>query len=205
VAALEAETAANAAEGENVALLLAVSRLGSALATARPFASELAALEGLAAQDTVLKSAIDKQLAPIAGRAELGIPTLADLRQAFPDLARKLAQAGTGADLADAAGAEEPGWFKRLLASLADLVTVRPTGADAPGDSAGARVARAEAALERGDLPAAAAELDGLPAAADWVAAARARAAAGPAMDALEAMSVARLGKAADDAATSGG
>jgi uroporphyrinogen-III synthase len=84
-------------------------------------------------------------------------------------------------------------------------VTVRPTGADAAGDSAGARVARAEAALARGDLAAAAAELDGLPAAADWVAAARARASAGPAMDALEAMSVARLGKAADDAATSGG
>jgi uroporphyrinogen-III synthase len=205
VAALESKTGANAAESENVALLLAVARLGSALNGSRPFAPELQALDALAEADSALKSEIDRALQPIASRAELGIATLADLRQAFPDLARKLAQTGTGEDLADAAGAAEAGWFKRFLASLADLVTVRPTGADAAGDSMGARVARAEAALDRTDLVAAAAELDGLSAAADWVAAARARAAAGPAIDALEGLAVARLGKAADDAGASGG
>ncbi len=205
VAALEGKAGENAAESENVALLLAVARLGAALNDSRPFAPELKTVDALAAADPALKSAIDRALEPIAARAELGIATLADLRQAFPDLARKLAQSGTGEELADAAGAAEAGWFKRLLASIADLVTVRPTGADAAGNSAGARVARAEAALDRGDLTAAAAELDGLPAAADWVAAARARAAAGPAIDALESLAVARLGKAADDAGGSGG
>ena len=205
VAALEDKTSENAAESENVALLLAVARLGAALNASRPFAPELKTVDALAATDPALKSAIDQALQPIAARADLGIATLADLRQAFPDLARKLAQSGTGEELADAAGAAEAGWFKRLLASIADLVTVRPTGADAAGDSTGARVARAEAALDRGDLAAAATELDGLPAAADWVAAARARAAAGPAIDALEALAVARLGKAAADAGGSGG
>ncbi len=205
VAALESKAGENAAESENVALLLAVARLGAALNDSRPFAPALKTIDALAAADPTLKSAIDQALQPIAARAELGIATLADLRQAFPDLARKLAEAGTGEELADAAGAAEAGWFKRLLASIADLVTVRPTGADAAGDSTGARVARAEAALDRGDLASAAAELDGLPAAAEWVAAARARAAAGPAIDALEALAVARLGKAAADAGGSGG
>jgi len=204
VAALETKTGENAAESENVALLLAASRLGSAVNAGRPFAPELKTLMALAADDAALKSEIDERLKPIAASADQGVPTLADLRQAFPDLARKLAEVGTGADIAAAADAE-PGWFQRLLASLSDLVTVRPTGADATGDSVGARVARAEAALNHGDLEKAAAELDGLPAAAEWVAAARARAAAGPAIDALETMAVARLGKAVDDAGDASG
>jgi hypothetical protein len=59
-------------------------------------------------------------------------------------------------------------------------VTVRPVGDDVRGDTAEARVARAEAALDKGDLAAAVAELDQLEgrpaeAAADWLAQAKAR------------------------------
>jgi len=63
------------------------------------------------------------------------------------------------------------------------LVTVRPAGSQAEGDSVDARVARAEASLNDGDLAAAVTELDQLEgepaqAAADWLAQAKARLAA---------------------------
>ncbi len=196
VEALEASAAKNAAESGNVALLLAVARLSSALNGPRPFLPELTTLNELAAKDPVLAGAVKQAAAPIAPHAENGIATVGDLRDSFPDLADALARSDTGDAVADAAGAEPEGWFRRLMASLADLVTVRPTGADVEGDTVGARVARAEAAVKAGDLETAATELDGLPTAAGWVASARARAAVAPALDALEALAVARLGQA---------
>jgi len=196
VEALEASAAKNAAESGNVALLLAVARLSSALNGPRPFLPELTTLNELAAKDPTLAGAVNQAAAPIAPHAENGIATFGDLRDSFPDLADSLARSGTGDAVADAAGAESEGWFRRLMASLADLVTVRPTGADVEGDTVGARVARAEAAVKAGDLETAAKELDGLPAAAGWVASARARASVAPALDALEALAVARLGQA---------
>jgi len=196
VEALEASAAKNAAESGNVALLLAVARLSSALNGPRPFLPELTTLNELAAKDPALAGAVKQAAAPIAPHAENGIATVGDLRDSFPDLADALARSDTGDAVADAAGAESEGWFRRLMASLADLVTVRPTGADVEGDTVGARVARAEAAVKAGDLETAATELDGLPTAAGWVASARARAAVAPALDALEALAVARLGQA---------
>jgi hypothetical protein len=71
------------------------------------------------------------------------------------------------------------------------LVTVRPVGADVEGDSAAARVARAEAALDRGDVGAAVAELEALDgpaaaAAAPWLAEVRPRLAAETALHRLQ-------------------
>ena len=70
--------------------------------------------------------------------------------------------------------------FEQAAGNLMSLVTVRPVGADVEGDGAAARVARAEAALESGDLAAAVAELEALDgaaaaAAAPWLAASAAR------------------------------
>jgi uroporphyrinogen-III synthase len=72
------------------------------------------------------------------------------------------------------------------------LVTVRPVGDDVRGDTAEARVARAEAALDKGDLAAAVAELDQLEgrpaeAAADWLSRAKARLGADQAVAGLRA------------------
>ena len=80
----------------------------------------------------------------------------------------------------------------RAASNLMRLVTVRPVGADAEGDDAAARVARAEAKLAAGDLAGAVAELEGLEgaaaeAAAPWLAQARARLAAESALDRLRA------------------
>jgi hypothetical protein len=71
------------------------------------------------------------------------------------------------------------------------LVTVRPVGADVAGESAAARVARAEAALAEGDLARAVAELEPLEGAADgaaasWLAQAHERLAAQAALAALQ-------------------
>ena len=72
------------------------------------------------------------------------------------------------------------------------LVTIRPVGADAEGDHAAARVARAEARLADGDLAGAVAELEGLEgapaaAAAPWLEQARTRLAAENALHGLRA------------------
>jgi hypothetical protein len=72
------------------------------------------------------------------------------------------------------------------------LVTIRPVGADAEGDHAAARVARAEARLADGDLAGAVAELErleGAPAAAaaPWLEQARTRLAAENALHSLRA------------------
>ncbi len=81
-------------------------------------------------------------------------------------------------------------WWDRTLARLENMVTVRPTG-DAKGQDAPAIVARAEAALNRGDVGKAVAELQGLSpgaavAAADWLQQAQTRQSVLAAVDTLE-------------------
>ncbi|MGH6917192.1 MAG: mitofilin family membrane protein, partial [Geminicoccaceae bacterium] len=82
--------------------------------------------------------------------------------------------------------------INRATDNLMRLVTVRPVGDDVRGDTAEARVARAEAALDKGDLASAVAELDqleGRPAAvaADWLGQAKARLGADQAVAQLRA------------------
>jgi hypothetical protein len=81
---------------------------------------------------------------------------------------------------------------------LKNMVGARPVGADVQGNDPPARAARAEAALQRGDLAAAVAELepmtgDAAKAAADWLKAARARLSADEAGARLQALAVARM------------
>jgi hypothetical protein len=82
--------------------------------------------------------------------------------------------------------------LERAAGNLMRLVTIRPVGADAEGDHAAARVARAEARLADGDLAGAVAELEGLEgapaeAAAPWLEQARTRLAAENALQGLRA------------------
>jgi len=53
-------------------------------------------------------------------------------------------------------------WWRQALYHIESVVSIRRIGADAPGDSIGAVVARAEAKLDEDDLPGAIAMLQGL-------------------------------------------
>jgi hypothetical protein len=119
-------------------------------------------LEGLGASDPM----IDDARAKLAPAAASGVPSLADLRNTLAANASEIIhhdRAPEGEDmLSEAAG------------SLMRLVTVRPVGGDVEGESAAARVARAEAKLAEGDLAAAVAEIEQLSgpaaaAAAPWL------------------------------------
>lgn len=206
IAALE-QAASNAAQRAvgNAALALAVTQLQAAVTAARSYEAELTALNDLAAGDAALAAEIGKAREALAPRAATGIPTLAALRAAFPETARA-AVAGARAERAAAAVAGEtsdrqqdaPGWLDQVMLRLSELVSVRPVGEDVQGDDAAARVARAEAALGKGDLAGAVAEVEALEgkareAASGWLADARARLDADAALAALQAAMVARL------------
>ncbi len=162
---------ARSALPQQVAVVLAVAQLRDALRRPEPFARELAALSHLAEADAELTGVLET-LSPYAAD---GIPTRESLRADFPQVARAVAAAG--------AGDGEEGWLAGVRRRLSDLVTVRPVGGGASGESPGAVAARAEARVAAGDLAGALAELEQLSsraaeAAAAWREAARARASA---------------------------
>ena len=90
-----------------------------------------------------------------------------------------------------------------MLARLSALVTIRPEGENAQGDDPLARLARAEARLNAGDVAAAVGELSALPAgpiadaAAPWLARARARLDAEAAIASLQDAALAAFVKTA--------
>ena len=199
----EAGTSAEHRATGNAALALAVNQLQAALATARPYQAELAAIGELAQQDPELAAEIEAAQGALAARAESGVPTVAELRIAFPPVARAVVAASRAEQAAEAVapgseGEAAPGWLDQAMLKLSELVSVRPVGEDVEGEDAAARVARAEAMLGRSDLAGAMAELEGLSgkpaeAAAGWLADAKARLAAEAALAALQSAAVARL------------
>jgi uroporphyrinogen-III synthase len=191
---------------DSTAFMLAVGRLGAALNEGLPFEAELSTLRKLVAADAALGTATPalEILAPYAAE---GAPSVAALGARFPDVARAIVQAAQQQGATDTVGADENGWFDRLIGRISELVTVRPVGDDVEGDGPAARVARAEARLATGDLASAANELDqleGAPAeaAASWLAAAKARLAVVPAYRTLDSFALDRLGAGAGTAAT---
>ncbi len=180
--------AIEAASGQTqrTAFILASGQLEAALDSGQPYASELGAVRRLAADDPELPAL----LAKLEEHADEGIPSLAELRLRFADTALAAAQAAQSEVSGD--------WMDRAWARLRSLVTVRPVGGDVAGDSAEARIARAEARLGEGDLAGAIAELEALEgaaaeAAAPWLAGARARLAADQAIERLRARALARV------------
>jgi hypothetical protein len=155
------------------ALALIVGQLEAAIDEARPYQSQVQTLTAMtedsagAGDDT-----IEQALRALEPGAAAGVPSIAALRQSFQPVANEIvhaARAPDGDNLID-----------RATDNLMRLVTVRPVGEDVRGDTAEARVARAEAALDKGDLASAVAELeqlDGRPAeaAADWLSQAKLR------------------------------
>jgi len=176
--------------GQNVAgavgLALAAGRLQRAMDNGDTYEDVLATLRALSAGDATVGAILDR----LAGRAATGVSTRDALTRAFPNVARDIAAAGN----TEAAS----GWTDRTLQRIRNTVSIRRIGADVPGDTPGARVARTEAKLNGGDLGGAVAELDGLTgaaasAAAAWLDDARARHDAEVAVGELEALAIARL------------
>lgn len=144
--AAEAEAKARAAEAETAAetarRAAALDALAAAVAEGRPFAAELQALA-----DPDLSSAL-------GAVAEGGVPTLAALREAFPEAAREALR------IARATSAED-GWTDRLLDFLAAQTEARPLTPQA-GTTPDAILSRAEFALTEARVADALAELAAL-------------------------------------------
>jgi hypothetical protein len=154
-----------------------LAQLDAAIEQGQPFAN---LLDGLRDQeDPAVRQAVE-DLQPAAAA---GVPGLSALRSSFGDVANQIVHA--------ARAPQGDGLLQQAAGNLMSLVTVRPVGADVEGDSAAARVARAEAALDNGDLAGAASELEALDgpaaaAAAPWLAEARPRLAAEAALNTLQ-------------------
>jgi len=170
------------------ALLLAVGQLATALDESHPFATPLAVLRRLAAARPAVAAELGPSLDAVAPAAERGIATLAELKAAFPAMAKAVV---------DRTGAPDQGSIgARLLGRVEQLVTIRPVGGEVQGDEPAARIARAETRLAADDLAGAVAEVGAItgiaaePAGA-WLAAARARLAAAQAIERLRATALA--------------
>ena len=192
--ALEADQAARPDPGVgSIALVLGLAQLRDALARGAPYAAELAGIGPLLTDRPDAASA----LAALDAHAAHGVLTREALRARFPALARAVVTA--------ALAPEGAGWVDETLQKLADVVSVRRTGGDIEGNSAEARIARAEVRLAAGELAGAVAELDGLEGAAreaaqGWLSDARARLGAEDALALLGRVVAASLNAAPDEA-----
>ncbi|HTG24680.1 MAG TPA: uroporphyrinogen-III synthase, partial [Reyranella sp.] len=120
------------------AVIGVAARLSAALDSGLPFAADLTLLAPLAQGDAKLTEVA----AALQPYAQAGVPSRAALAASFPAVAK----AALADDVADDSFGE------RLLGKVRSIVSLRRVGDDVPGDSAEAKLARAEAALDAGDL-----------------------------------------------------
>lgn len=163
------------------------ARLGAALESGLPFATDLALLAPLTQGDAKL----GEMAAALQPYAQSGVASRAALLGEFPAVAK----AALADDLAD------DSFGSRLVGKLKGIVSLRRVGADVEGDTVEAKLARAEAALEAGDLAKAVELVESMPpqstrATAGWLARAQAHLAAKRAADQLAAYAVGLLGAA---------
>lgn len=199
LAALKNEVAAlrdaskQAGEGQQKALAAArasaligiAARLSAAVEQGLAFTAELELLKPIAQGDAKLNEAI-AALQPLAG----GVAARATLASEFPAMAK----AALADDLAD------DSFGQRVVGKIKSIVSLRRVG-DVEGDTVEAKLARAEAALDSGNIAKAAELVKSLPpqtskATAAWLARADAHLAAQHAVDQLAAQAVALLGAA---------
>jgi hypothetical protein len=166
------------------ALLIATGQLREAVYRGAAFDAELRAVKVIAEGD----GETAKALQPIESLADKGVPTRGELTSQVSDISPAIIRA----DVLP----EQPGWWRQTVQSLASVVTVRRVDGEAAGDSVAAKVARAQATLDKGDLGGAfreVASLQGAPAeaAAPWLAKAQARLTAEQALSNMTAHAVA--------------
>ena len=147
IAARLDEVGRQAARAAALAPAVAAEALADALASGRPFAAELQAIHAAGVDGPDLS-----QLAP---HAEAGLPSRAELRRQFNEIAREIREMA-------APPPSDAGPLERIWQSARDIVEVRPAGPQ-PGASAGAVASRIEAALAAGDLAGALEEWQELP------------------------------------------
>ncbi len=162
------------------------ARLRQAIDAGGPFVADAALLKPLAAGDPVI-AAIHSELGPFAAT---GVPTRRALAVEFPEIARRV----NAADVAD------DSWGERLLSKLKSLVSIRRVGEDTKGMTPEAILARAEAALEAGDLAKSVSEMKTLKSPAldparDWLTRAEAHLAAQGVVDRLSLHSIGLLSR----------
>lgn len=169
------------------ALIGIAARLSAAVESGLPFATDLALLSPLAQGDAKLT----ESAAALQAYAQNGVASRPALVAEFPAVAK----AALADDLADDSFGE------RLLGKVRGLVSLRRVGNDVEGDGTEAKLARAEAALEAGDLAKAVALVKTLPpqtarATAGWLSRADAHLAAKQAADQISSQAVTLLGSA---------
>ncbi|MEA1675391.1 hypothetical protein [Nitrospirillum sp. BR 11163] len=177
--------AQTAAAGRGQALLVATNQLQAALLSGRPYGVELSAVRSLAPEDDALRQALDR----LAQSQATGLAGPVALREGFDRAAaaaQRAAQVPEGAD-----------WLRQLWGHVKALVTIRRKDGRLEGNAPDAVVSRAGAALDRGDIGTAVAEmsaLSGPPAAAPevqaWLRDAQARLSADDAMNRLSRRAV---------------
>lgn len=181
------KTAEEAAGTTSAAAMLALGQVEAAVEAGRPFAEPLSRLRRLVDE----LPGGDDALAGWSESAEAGIPTLPALKERFEEL---VVEAGSRIETGSG-----PAWLNQAMERAASIVSIRRVGEDVAGDSPDAVLARAEAALDRGDLRRAVDEvgtLQGKPAElfAGWLEDARARLAATEGLVQLEDLVIAAAG-----------
>lgn len=171
---------------QSVSLALAATQLRQALGSGQTFRDTLDLVETIAGTDDVLADA----LKTLGRSADTGVATLPVLQAAFAELVPAVlaSQEETGnGDILD-----------QLATRAREIVRIRRTGADVPGDTTEARIARAEFLLARGDVAASVAALAPLDAEAaaviaPWVERAQAHLDARSALATIETRALQRL------------
>ena len=187
----QAQQALSASAGDS-GLALALGQLRDALRFSAPFETELQAVRSLIpAGDPLLEA-----LAPLETHAGRGVPTRDELAVRFEPMARSAV-----------ATSYDDSWSGRLMSRVSEAVSVRPVG-EVEGDSARARIARAEARLDNDDLAGAVEALSGLQGQAaaiaeTWSTDASARLAGEEALTELTRRTLARLTPATGPSAVS--
>ena len=121
-------------------LLLAVGQLRLAIARGEPYSGEWA----LVAAIPNLSPKVRQALEDLEVNREQGVTTEVELKRSFPELARSLIMAE--------ASSNGSGWRDQMLLKIRKVISIRPIGASAAGNDAGALTARAEAHLLSGDI-----------------------------------------------------
>jgi hypothetical protein len=132
-------------------------------------------------------------LGGLPAHAEAGIPIVAELASSLQRVAEKSAVPGPAP--------AEASFLDSMIASAKSAVTIRRVGADNTGTEQSAVLARAEAALQQGDLTAAIKEIEAMrpsrDAFAGWLEDARARASVNDTLIKLQSTVLASLGRGA--------
>lgn len=134
------EVAANSGMSKDALFLLAVGQLRTAMDAGRAFAQELESVVVMLPEADPLR----ERLNTVRPDAAKGVPSLLQLRERFPGVARSVVQV--------AAVPEDGTLVDQAMGRMEELVTIRRVGPGVTGSSPEALVGRAEARLAEGDL-----------------------------------------------------